>query len=108
MDPLEERWADVHFVTDAVLEEVAVCAAITTGGSDGCAQCTDAPTHAKPLTFKERIAKGPRHYDCAAELERTRGAQGVLGGLKCGGLTARLHDVLADPRLGQWQAAPRA
>lgn len=93
----DEQWADVELVTAAVLAEVDYAIWTATGGSDGCAQCSNRSTGVR-LTFAERVAKG--HLDCAEEGAVDKGARSVKYGLTTGGLNARLFEALSDPRLG--------
>lgn len=108
-DPLEGKFADVELIAAAVHAEVDVCVWVATGGTDGCARCSPVVrnadgtfSHPPGLSFAERIARG--HADCARELARDEGARAVAGGLRAGGLTARLVAVVEDPRLGAWRS----
>ncbi len=95
-DPAEGRVADAELLYGAVMGSVRHAVWVATGGSDGCALCDG-------LTFKERIARGPRHYDCAQALAVTKGAGGVAESLSCGSLMAALMNGVSDPRLGEWK-----
>lgn len=94
-DPLDGQWADVHLIEEAVLAEVKHCEWSSTGGyAKGCTLC-------EGKTFRERAGSG--HYDCAREMARVEGAEGIRAALVCGGLRATLARVVADPRLGEWK-----
>lgn len=92
--------ADAHLIEAVVLASVDCAIWTATGGSDGCAQCSN-KTRGINLSFKERIEKG--HLDCAREMAVDEGARGVRYGMTCGDLMARLMGVVADPRLGSWR-----
>lgn len=94
-DPLDGQYADVHLIEEAVLAEVRHSEWASTGGyAKGCTLCTD-------KTFRERCDSG--HHNCAREMARVEGAEGVRASLICGGLRATLARVVADPRLGEWK-----
>ena len=94
-DPLEGQYADVHLIEDAVLAEIRYAEWSSTGGrAKGCTLCSG-------KTFRERVEAD--HYDCAREMARVEGAEGVRAALVCGGLRATLARVVADPRLGEWK-----
>lgn len=96
-DPAEGQYADVHLIEDAVLAEVKHAEWSSTGGyAKGCTLCTG-------KTFRERVEAGGHHIDCAREMARVEGAQGIRAALVCGGLRATLARVVADPRLGEWK-----
>jgi hypothetical protein len=95
-DPLEGQWADVHLIEDAVYGSVDYAIWTSTGGATGCTLC-------KHKTFAQRVAAGGHHIDCAREMARDEGARSVKYGMSCGDLMARLAEVVADPRLGQWK-----
>ena len=97
-DGLEAFVADVLLIEAAVLAEVDACIWSSTGGSDGCAQCS--PVEGERLSFKARVERG--HLECARELAADAGARGVKDALICGGLRAEIMRVLRDPRLLQW------
>lgn len=96
-DPLDRKWADLELIYAAVIQDAKTSAYLSCGGTDGCAICTDAPTHSDPLTFQQRIERG--HLDCAREMQRWAGAHGTVESMSSGSLKARLAEVLADPRL---------
>ena len=95
-DPLEGQIADAELLYATVMGSVDYGIWTGTGGTTGCALC-------KGLTFKERIAKGGHHITCAEELAVDKGARNVKYGMSCGDLMARLIDIAADPRLGEWK-----
>jgi hypothetical protein len=95
MSDVVDIWADVEMVEAAVMAEVRHQVWVATGGTDGCAQC-------KRRTFLQRVEAG--HLPCAEELAMSKGAGGVRDGLTTGGLTARLHNALQDPRIGAWRS----
>lgn len=89
-------WGDVQIVTDAVYEAIRNAEWSSTGGTDGCAQCS--PVKGDSMTFQQRVERG--HLRCAYELARTEGAQGIRQSLICGSLNAAVRRALDDPRFG--------
>ena len=102
----DEFWADAHLIADAVRKDAEIQAYLTTGGSDGCAQCTRGGrlTPEPPMTFKERVERG--HLSCAEALAMTKGAQQTAANM--GEVWITISRVMEDPRFGQWITRVRA
>lgn len=92
-DPMEDFYADVHAISDAVAQAIKTDAYIFVGGANGCAQCVD-------RTMAESVAAG--HERCAADrikfdvLERF--AKDVAGG----DIWITIARAMEDPRMFQW------
>lgn len=96
----DEFWADARMIADAVRDEARRQAYLTTGGSDGCAQCVKT-NHGPELTFEERVERG--HLGCAEALAMTKGAQRTAANMS--EVWIAISRVMDDPRFGQWIAA---
>lgn len=89
----EQRWADIRHISDAVRGYVAAQAYLLTGGSTGCAACSD-------LTWLERVTAG--HPNCAKEGLRAEAAEDMRGQIAQFDLDIAIAHALEDPRLFQW------
>lgn len=98
-DSLDEKWADVGLIADAVNRFVEVQAYLLTGGSDGCALCRDRST-------AERVGAG--HVQCAEDGVTFNAAKNLAANIHQFELHIAIRRVLDDPRLFQWVARAEA
>jgi hypothetical protein len=97
-DAADQRWADVAVVAEAVKRHLEVRAYLLTGGSDGCASCTDRP----PV---ERVAAG--HVECAENGIVFNAAKRLAAEASDFDLHIAIRQAFDDPRLFQWTETSR-
>lgn len=90
-DPGDLYYADVRQITAAARKHVEQQAYLLTGGSDGCALCTD-------RTLAEKVSAG--HEDCAVAYIEFKAAHRLAANL--GEMWIPVSRAMADPRMFQW------